>query len=98
MNFTSSVRGGHNRISSLLLKVDKSSVPIFLAMILLLCSMFVLTVSPRSINEVMNQESSTFYSNSGLANSLLSYAYILLIFGLVWKFVKYVRKKEDVWN
>jgi hypothetical protein len=98
VNITRNNKAGHNRISSLLFKFDKSNVPIFLALILLLCSMLILTVSPRSINEVMNQESSTFYSNSGLANSLLSYAYILLLVGLVWKFVKYVRKKEDIWN
>ena len=92
MNVINNDKAGHNKISSFLFKFERSNIPIVLALILLFCSMLVLTVSSRSVNEVMNQESSTNYANSSFANSLMSYAYILILVGLVWKFTKYLRK------
>jgi hypothetical protein len=100
MNVISNDKSGHNRISNYLFKFEKSNIPIVLAFILMLGSMLMITISPRSIIEVMNQESTTNYVNSSFANSLMSYAYILLLVGLVWKFAKYIMKKDKSldWN
>jgi hypothetical protein len=100
MNVISNDKSGHNRIFNYLFKFEKSNIPIVLAFILLLGSMLMITISPRSIIEVMNQESTTNYANSSFANSLMSYAYILLLVGLVWKFAKYIMKKDKSldWN
>lgn len=92
MNVINNDKADHNRMSNFLFKLDRSNIPIVLALILLLCSMLVLMVSSRSVTDVMNQESSTNYVNSYFANNLMSYAYVLLLIGLVWKFILYVKK------
>jgi hypothetical protein len=98
MNVINSYKSGYNRISNYLFKFEKSNIPIVLAFILMLSSLLMVTISPRSISEVMNQESTTNYAYSSFANSLMSYAYILLLVGLVWKFAKYIMKKDKSWD
>jgi hypothetical protein len=100
MNVINNDKSGYNRILNYLFRFEKSNIPIVLAFILMLCSMIMITTSPRSISEVMNQESTTNYAYSSFANSLLSYAYILLFVGLIWKFAKYIMKKDKSldWN
>lgn len=98
MNVINNYKSGYNRISNYLFKFEKSNIPIVLAFILMLGSLLMVTISPRSISEVMNQESTTNYAYSSFANSLMSYAYILLLVGLVWKFAKYIMKKDRSWD
>jgi ABC-type uncharacterized transport system permease subunit len=82
-------------LSNFLSKFDRTNIPILLALFLMIASMLLLTVSPSSVYEVMNPESSTNFANSSSANNLMSLAYLLLFIGLGWKFIEYIRKKES---
>jgi hypothetical protein len=74
-----------------LLKFDKSNFPILLGLILLLYSMLLLITSPDSKLGLLNTESTNNLLNSSFANNVMTYAYLLFLAGLVWKFVLYLQ-------
>jgi hypothetical protein len=89
-----SLDGAKNKARYFLSKFDKSNFPILLGLVLLLYSMILLITSPESQWDLLNTESTNNLLYSSSANNVMTYAYLLFLIGVVWKFVQYLQIKK----